>query len=69
MYENEPYKAVLVMIDSQIANGTIPSYNYNIKQVKQLNNLYYLLEKLGYEISSEEKSLLDGTHELFEKLK
>lgn len=69
MYENEPYKAVLVMIDSQVIEGTIPSYNYNIKQVKQLNNLYYLLEKLGYEISSEEKSLLDGTHELFEKLK
>ncbi|ACL77595.1 parB-like partition protein [Ruminiclostridium cellulolyticum H10] len=31
-----------------------------------LNTVYNLLEKLGYEMSDEEKSMRDGTHELFE---
>ena len=32
-----------------------------------LDALYSLLEKLGYEMSSEEKALQDGTYESFNK--
>lgn len=32
---------------------------------KDLNKIYTLLEKLGYEMSDEERQLQDGTHELF----
>lgn len=41
--------------------GTYPEYELNHK----LNVLYNWLMSLGYEMSDEEKTLLDGTHELF----
>ena len=44
-----------------------PSDNYLLKysENEQLDAIYTLLEKLGYEMSDEEKALQDGTHELF----
>lgn len=43
--------------------GTYPEYELNNK----LNVLYNWLMSLGYEMSAEEKTLLDGTHELFHR--
>lgn len=43
--------------------GTYPKYELNIK----LNVLYNWLISLGYEMSDEEKTLLDGTHELLHR--
>ena len=43
--------------------GTYPEYELNNK----LNALYNWLMSLGYEMSDEEKALLDGTHELFHR--
>ncbi len=40
----------------------VPKWQDNEK----LNMIYEYLEKLGYEMSDEEKALQDGTHELFE---
>ena len=40
----------------------VPKWSDNDK----LNMIYDYLEKLGYEMSDEEKELQDGTHELFE---
>ena len=37
------------------------------KQNKRLEKLYEMLEELGYPVSDEERSMLDGTHELFGK--
>jgi ParB family chromosome partitioning protein len=31
----------------------------------ELNSIYSFLEKIGYEMSEEERALLDGTHELY----
>lgn len=36
---------------------------------EELNEIYNLLEKLGYQMSDVEKQLKDGTHELFDKSK
>ena len=43
--------------------GTYPEYELNNK----LNMLYNWLISLGYEMSDVEKTLLDGTHELFHR--
>lgn len=40
---------------------SMPSYQENPK----LNILYEMLEALGYQISDDEKKLIDGTHEVF----
>jgi ParB family chromosome partitioning protein len=37
------------------------------EKAKKFDRIYGLLEKLGYEISDEEKAFLDGTHELYKK--
>ena len=42
-------------------------YQYNHRENIELNKLYALLEKLGYEMSDEEISLRDGTSDLFAK--
>ncbi|MDF2984914.1 MAG: parB-like partition protein [Eubacterium sp.] len=43
-------------------------YNWNAQKVENevLDEIYALLEELGYEMSDEEKALMNGTHELFE---
>ena len=37
------------------------------EKAKKFDRIYGLLEKLGYEISDEEKAFLDGSHELYKK--
>ena len=43
-------------------------WNSNHKNNTQLDALYNLLTKLGYQMSDEEKQLQDGTHELFKQI-
>ena len=48
-------------------NATCGYLNYNGDWVenKRLNYIYSFLEKLGYEVSDEERSMMSGTHDLF----
>ena len=45
--------------------GYVNSWRPEHEENQGLNDLYLLLEKLGYEISSEEKALRDGTYAMF----
>jgi ParB family chromosome partitioning protein len=54
-----------IRFDSSSANCVSWQGDYN--RSERLERLYGWLEKFGYKMSSEEKTLLDGTHELFAK--
>ena len=41
------------------------TYNGAYKQNKRLESLYAHLTALGYEMSTDERKLLDGTHEVY----
>lgn len=58
-------------MDHSRENGYINCYNVdNPRDIdERLNKEYYLLTRLGYEMSDEEKQLHDGTHEIFTKYK
>lgn len=66
-----PEKAILRLAYVYSGDSEYTGYfdNYLLKhsENEQLDAIYTLLEKLGYEMSSEEKALRDGTHELFNK--
>ena len=70
-----PEKALLRMIYVRLgdgkSNGYFRSYwnSYTMKheENENLDRIYALLVKLGYEMSDDEKALQDGTHELFNK--
>ena len=47
--------------------GYVNSWRPEHEENQGLNDLYLLLEKLGYEMSSEEKALRDGTYAMFRK--
>jgi len=56
--------ATYLMLDSE--NEHYYNWNNRHNDNENLNAVYDFLEKLGYEMSDEEKSMRDGTHELFE---
>ena len=56
--------ATYLMLDSE--GEHYYDYNNQHRENEDLNQIYNFLEKLGYEMSDEEKSMRDGTHELFE---
>lgn len=69
--KKSPEQALLRMIYERVGdyerNGYLRQWNpYFVahKENKKLDRVYALLEKLGYEISDDEKALRDGTHEL-----
>ena len=63
-----PERHLLVAIYLATDSGRENYYDWNGQYAdnETLNNTYSLLERLGYEISDEERALRDGTHELFE---
>ncbi len=71
--QNEPEKCMLTLIylkiENQYTNGKfIKTWDYyNISEDVSLMEKKYLilLESLGYQMSDEERSLYDGTHELY----
>lgn len=56
--------ATYLMLDSE--GEHYYDFNNKHRENEDLNQIYNFLEKLGYEMSDEEKSMRDGTHELFE---
>lgn len=70
---NAPEKVLLRMVYTRIGDSKREGYyrgywnSYTIKhdENEKLDRIYVLLEKLGYEMSDDEKALQDGTHELF----
>ena len=44
----------------------IRSWNGVWDECPTIDRLYHYLERLGYQISDDEKKLMDGSHELFE---
>lgn len=51
--------------DDDCTNGYYQYWNAGHDDNPDLDRLYALLEKMGYEMSDEEKQLQDGSHELF----
>lgn len=60
--------AVVISMYSRINRQTFMDFNGNHHLDNDVSDLYDLLEILGYQISDVEKSLLDGSHELFVKV-
>lgn len=56
--------ATYLSLDSE--NEHYYNWNNEYEDNEALDTVYDFLEKLGYEMSDEEKSMRDGTHELFE---
>ncbi len=69
---DSPYRTLLrhaYTRHSDSANLTYYDYNCDWRENKRLDLIYTLLEKLGYEISDEELSLIGGSNPLFEREK
>lgn len=66
-----PEKALLQMVyirlDDSVNNGYYNRWNAAHCNNDELDGIYTLLEKLGYEMSDDEKALQNGTHELFKE--
>lgn len=68
-FDAQPEKAMLQMAYLMSGDGET-SYIYRCngkydEDCPNIDKLYECLERLGYQISDEEKKLMDGTHELF----
>lgn len=59
--------AVVVSMYSKINRQSVMNFNGKAEVDDDVKDLYDLLEILGYQVSDVEKSILDGTHELFIK--
>lgn len=59
--------AVVVSLYSKINRGSVMSYGGQVEIDSDLVDLYDLLGFIEYQLSDVEKSILDGTHELFVK--
>jgi ParB family chromosome partitioning protein len=63
----QPERHLLIATYSALDSEREHYYSYNNQHAdnETLNTVYDFLEKLGYEMSDEERKLRDGTHELF----
>ena len=68
----EPWVVLLAVADSDMSllegyRRQIVGYNglYIPKTAEKIMEIYKLLQEYGYELDTEEKALLDGTHELY----
>lgn len=59
------------VLDDRDTNGYIAAYSPNSPRWDnpELNRFYYLINRLGYEMCTEEIQLRDGTHPIFTKNK
>ncbi len=69
--EKKPEKALLLLVyyilnDSE-ENGYYRAFDLAHQQNGRLDSINTLLEKLGYQMSDEERMLQDGTHEMFKE--
>lgn len=69
-FEVSPEKVLLITAYCSAWNTHEKYYDWQGSFVKNtgLDTLYDLLEKIGYEMSDEEKALHDGTHELYREV-
>lgn len=60
-------RSLLALSYSFLEKGSNSYYDYSLKYCDNddLDTIYECLSKLGYEMSDEEKRLVDGTHELY----
>lgn len=58
---------VLAAIVLDYKYETFTDWGRKYKKNDELENLYAYLESMGYEMTDEERQLMDGTHELYEK--
>lgn len=70
LFDNNPDKAMLEVAyclsgDSEFEY--IQTWNGSHTESEEIDKLYECLERLGYQMSDDEKKLQDGTHELFVK--
>lgn len=67
--DSSPYKTLLTHLYCSIGDEEVHTGFYNAEYFKspKLEFTYNHLCALGYEMSDEEKALLDGTHELYNK--
>ena len=68
-FDNHPMKPALVvayLLSGDDEHSYIASWNGTWKENATIDRLYEYLEKLGYQMSDDEKKLQDGSHELFE---
>ena len=66
--KDTPFRSLLLHTYIRWCDNAICGYlNYNGDWVenKRLDYIYSFLEKLGYEVSDEERSMMSGTHDLF----
>nr|WP_315022946.1 ParB/RepB/Spo0J family partition protein [uncultured Aminipila sp.] len=65
----QPERSLLASIYGSLDSNSQKYYDWygNYEENKELDSIYELLEKFGYEMSDEERQLKDGTHELFGK--
>lgn len=61
----ERYLLIVAFINLDSAGEGYYDWHGRYRENEDLDRVYDLLEKLGYEISDEERQLRDGTHELF----
>lgn len=69
-FEEQPEKAMLVLaylLCDDDKYKYVQTWNGRWEESPEVDKLYECLERLGYQISDEEKKLQDGTHELFAK--
>ena len=68
--ESSPEKMLLLLTYCTVGDGISAGYyeNWSLKyrENTKLDNIYRMLEVLGYRMSDEERALKDGTHELLE---
>lgn len=69
LYQDSPVRGLWLVAYSCMESSDVSYYEYNLafKSNERLNNLYDLLESLGYAISDEEAELMKGTHEMFRR--
>lgn len=74
IYDKDGGAAIMLSIaqralDSGEFNGYVSTWDYygRRRENTDLNRFYYLITRLGYEMSTEEIQLRDGTHEIFIK--
>ncbi|MCL2053513.1 MAG: ParB/RepB/Spo0J family partition protein [Oscillospiraceae bacterium] len=59
------FRAIYCLLEQKYSTVTPDCYEDEKEELEPLIELYEFMEKLGYEMSDEEKALLNGTHELY----
>ncbi|MBQ7757044.1 MAG: ParB/RepB/Spo0J family partition protein [Oscillospiraceae bacterium] len=69
MISKRPQKIALAVLFLLIDDFSMHDFygNYSVSNKNDIENWYKLLEQCGYQMSTEEQKLIDGTHEVFKR--